>query len=95
MNGLETRILMIPADHPSAAGHFPGNPIIPGALLLDSVLSAMAVAGSPVIHSAKFLRPVRPGTLIELRWQTAGENRMSFECIANGKPAMTGVVATG
>ena len=26
--------LQIAADHPTGAGHFPGNPIIPGALLL-------------------------------------------------------------
>jgi len=29
------------ADHPVAAGHFPGNPIIPGAMLLDEVLQAI------------------------------------------------------
>ena len=28
---------LIRADHPTAPGHFPGNPIIPGALMLDHV----------------------------------------------------------
>ena len=29
---------------PTAAGHFPSNPIIPGALLLDEVVAAIAGA---------------------------------------------------
>jgi 3-hydroxyacyl-[acyl-carrier-protein] dehydratase len=28
-------------NHPCGAGHFPGNPIIPGALLLDEVLACI------------------------------------------------------
>ena len=26
------------ADHPAFAGHFPGHPIVPGALILDEVI---------------------------------------------------------
>ena len=32
----------IPADHPSLAGHFPGNPVVPGVIVLDYVLSQLA-----------------------------------------------------
>jgi 3-hydroxymyristoyl/3-hydroxydecanoyl-(acyl carrier protein) dehydratase len=44
-------------DHPTAAGHFPGNPILPGALLLDEVVLAIAAgesrkAGAPMVRSA-------------------------------------------
>jgi len=39
----------IPADHPSLPGHFPGNPVVPGVLVLDRVLDAVQVAsGVPV-----------------------------------------------
>ncbi|MDO8414485.1 MAG: hypothetical protein Q7S51_11935, partial [Gallionellaceae bacterium] len=53
-------------DHPTAAGHFPGNPIIPGALLLSEVLHAIATGLTldlSVCHikSAKFFHPVSPG----------------------------------
>jgi 3-hydroxyacyl-[acyl-carrier-protein] dehydratase len=73
-------------DHPTAAGHFPGNPIIPGAVLLDEVMAAIAAErGEPAtpceIRSVKFLLPVRPGDRIVIRWHetTGGETR--FECL--------------
>ena len=37
----ETR-LHFAADHPAFAGHFPGHPMVPGALLLDAVLHAIS-----------------------------------------------------
>ncbi len=93
MTGWRTQALTIPAEHPSADGHFPGNPIIPGALLLDVALEAMGVAGGAVIRSAKFLRPVRPGTALELRWQPAGEQAWRCECLAAGDLAASFTVA--
>ncbi|HVA35823.1 MAG TPA: hypothetical protein VNG52_06265 [Stellaceae bacterium] len=71
-------------DHPTAAGHFPSNPIIPGALLLDEVVRA--VAGDPtgdgevVIRAAKFFRPVRPGETVVVRWQPQAAGEIKFEC---------------
>lgn len=70
-------------DHPTAAGHFPGNPIIPGAVLLDEVLQAVAGAGSgerSVIRSAKFLEPVRPGDALVIRWRPDSNGQTRFEC---------------
>jgi 3-hydroxymyristoyl/3-hydroxydecanoyl-(acyl carrier protein) dehydratase len=73
-------------DHPTAAGHFPGNPIIPGALLLDEVLLAIAegegrTVGACVIRAAKFLQPVRPGDRIVVRWDGQPAGEMRFECL--------------
>ncbi|MBB5373927.1 3-hydroxylacyl-ACP dehydratase [Acidocella aromatica] len=93
MTNWQTQALTIPANHPSAAGHFPGNPIIAGALLLDAALDAMGVTGGAVIRGAKFLRPVRPGTALELRWQPAGEKLLRFEYLAAGELAASGTVA--
>lgn len=92
MTDWQTRELLIPADHPSAAGHFPGNPIIPGALLLDAALETMGMQ-SAVIRNAKFLRPIRPGTMLELRWRPSGEQLFCFECLAAGELALSGTVA--
>jgi 3-hydroxyacyl-[acyl-carrier-protein] dehydratase len=73
-------------EHPTAAGHFPGNPIIPGAVLLDEVLGAIAAArGVPAtpcdIKSVKFLLPVRPGDRIVIRWHDGPSGDTRFECI--------------
>ena len=81
-------------DHPTAAGHFPSNPIIPGALLLDEVVAAIAgAAGHEVvmIRAAKFLQPVRPGESLNLRWQSPSSGTVKFECERGGK----GIVMSG
>ena len=31
----------IPVDHPAFAGHFPGRPLLPGAMLLAEVIEAI------------------------------------------------------
>jgi 3-hydroxyacyl-[acyl-carrier-protein] dehydratase len=66
--------LPIAADHPAYAGHFPGQPILPGVVLLDLALHAIAahrnLAGAAVrIRAAKFLSPVRPGEALQLHFE--------------------------
>jgi 3-hydroxyacyl-[acyl-carrier-protein] dehydratase len=67
--------LQIPVDHPSFAGHFPGQPIVPGVMLLDEVMQAAmlhmpgwddALKPGITIPVCKFLRPVLPGATLEL-----------------------------
>src|SRR4051812_20152814 len=58
-------LFSIPADHPSLPGHFPGNPIVPGVVLLDEVIRAaesclaraVLVRGLPQV---KFVQPLHP-----------------------------------
>ena len=89
-------------DHPAARGHFPGNPIIPGAVLLDEVLQAvtegsdLAQTGAGCeIRSAKFLRPVRPGDSMLIRWSVLSNGDTKFECLLQGQPALTGALRLG
>jgi len=86
------------ADHPAASGHFPGNPIIPGAALLDEIVGAIGASASGEIAaleilSVKFLRPVRPGARVTLRWESAASGQIKFQCLlAPDQPAATGTL---
>ena len=96
MSEWQTRNILIPDDHPTAAGHFPGQPIVPGALLLDIVVASIAYAQSDImIQNAKFLRPVRHGTPLQLRWQEAGGALFRFECLGPDGLVLAGMLATG
>lgn len=83
--------------HPAAEGHFPGNPIIPGAVLLDEILSAMAASGVPALcqlRAAKFLEPVRPGARLVIRWRAGRDGEIRFEALLEGgRAAVTGTLA--
>jgi hypothetical protein len=77
-------VLQIPADHPSGPGHFPGHPIIPGAVLLDELVAAIVPAGwAGRIETAKFHHPVRPGDTISVTHRTVGA-ATRFECRLSG-----------
>ncbi|MBP2306703.1 3-hydroxyacyl-ACP dehydratase [Azospirillum melinis] len=87
-------------DHPTAAGHFPGNPIIPGAVLLDTALTAIAAAegsasGPCHLRSAKFLHPVRPGDRMRVEWQATPAGGIAFTGSVAGRPVMTGALMAG
>jgi 3-hydroxymyristoyl/3-hydroxydecanoyl-(acyl carrier protein) dehydratase len=74
---------VIAAEHPALPGHFPGNTIVPGVVLLDHVVEALAsfLPGTSVagIANVKFQRPLLPGQrfLIELQPPANGKVRFS------------------
>ncbi|OGS97464.1 MAG: hypothetical protein A3K04_12530 [Gallionellales bacterium RBG_16_56_9] len=85
-----------PANHPCAAGHFPGNPIIPGALLLDHALACIAADLSihnAVWHvkSAKFPQPARPGDEIFAKYTFSPGGEIRFECAVSGNKVLSGI----
>lgn len=75
----------IPADHPALPGHFPGNPIVPGVVLLNYVCAAVRrEAGENVrcsgFPSVKFLAPLLPGVPFRIELDFGIENRVRFAC---------------
>jgi 3-hydroxyacyl-[acyl-carrier-protein] dehydratase len=87
------------ADHPVFAGHFPGQPIVPGVMLLDAAIHAIETGtGAPRpstcrVSSVKFLSPVAPEEDITLNWNEASKaGQFRFDIEAAGRPVATGVV---
>ena len=49
-------------DHPALPGHFPGNPLVPGVLVLDRVAAALQARGAALAGFAqvKFSATLKP-----------------------------------
>jgi 3-hydroxyacyl-[acyl-carrier-protein] dehydratase len=82
-----TRRVSVPGDHPSLAGHFPGNPIVPGVLLLELVAAAASEGIGRIaigcVRAVKFAAPLRPDELADLHldWDA---HRIRFRCEREG-----------
>lgn len=90
-------ILQFAPDHPTGAGHFPGNPIIPGALLLAEVLRCIARAEgvsytSCNVKNAKFLSPARPGDKVEIDHARTAAGSIEFTCTVAGNKVLSGAI---
>jgi 3-hydroxyacyl-[acyl-carrier-protein] dehydratase len=82
--------LRFPASHPAFAGHFPGAPMVPGALLLAEALAALGLGGAGLeIASAKFLHPVGPDALVEASCEPAGAGTRRLELRSGGRLVAT------
>jgi 3-hydroxymyristoyl/3-hydroxydecanoyl-(acyl carrier protein) dehydratase len=82
-------------DHPASQGHFPGDPIIPGAVLLSETLQAIeADLGASLvpfrIMSAKFSHPARPGNRLVIEFSRTAPGEIRFTSRVDGKPVLTG-----
>ena len=90
---------VIPADHPSLPGHFPGRPLVPGVVLLDRVLDAIeaqegAGLGALRLPQVKFLQPLLPGQ--PARVELDGEApRWRFKVFRGDTVLASGEVAAG
>ena len=55
----------VPVDHPALPGHFPGQPIVPGVVVLDRVIDAIEASHGSLpplrLPQVKFLHPLLPG----------------------------------
>lgn len=92
MSACHTHHFCIPATHPTAALHFPGMPIIPGALLLDEAAAIIAGSTPARFHAVKFHSPARHGEALALCWSESGGKLRPF---AMHRPGHAAPVLTG
>ena len=69
-----------PADAPWVAGHFPGRPIVPGAILLGYAARILDEAGFDVlaVRRMKFLQPLPPGRTFTIKVRPRGGDAEVF-----------------
>lgn len=88
--------LLIPADHPAYDGHFPGAPVLPGAVLLDAVLEALddGVPRSWRISAVKFSGVVRPGEPLELEYEILPDGAVRFSVVSGLRTVASGMLTS-
>jgi 3-hydroxymyristoyl/3-hydroxydecanoyl-(acyl carrier protein) dehydratase len=82
----------IAATHPVLPGHFPGNPVVPGVVLLDRIAAAIERARGmrlAKIAAVKFLAPLKPEEDAELRVTCDGA-RVRFRIDRDSSPILRG-----
>lgn len=89
---------VIDAAHPSLPGHFPGQPIVPGVVLLDRVIEAIEAAHGPLpalrLPQVKFLQPLLPGQPARVELEGAAP-RWRFRVLRGQTLLASGEVAEG
>ena len=87
----------IEPDDPALDGHFPGRPVVPGVVLLNEVLAAVAretgLAPPLRLERVKFASPVLPGDTVTVRLAdgaTAG-GALGFACAVGERQVLAGI----
>lgn len=73
---------------PGFAGHFPGDPILPAAELIELGRTCLGREGETLsVIKARFLRAVRPGDLLDIAAAPTGTNTALSFSVAGERTA--------
>lgn len=72
----------IPPEHPSLDGHFPGNPLVPGVVLLEETVErlggSLGLGPAVAVAGVRFLAPVRPGDRVTIAGVATADGAFAF-----------------
>lgn len=94
-----TASFTVPPNHPALPGHFPGNPVVPGVLVLDHVIRLLAASGVPLsrlrkLKQAKFIEPLRPDQAATVTAEV-GDTSLSFSVTRGDRTIAKGSFEVG
>ena len=85
----------VPASHPSLPGHFPGRPVVPGAVTLSEVLAAWQSHSRARIvgmSNIKFLSPLLPDEDAKISFIDRGKGLIAFEIAVDSRRVVSGTL---
>jgi 3-hydroxymyristoyl/3-hydroxydecanoyl-(acyl carrier protein) dehydratase len=89
-----TASFTIPLNHPALPGHFPGNPVVPGVVVLDHVIRVLAATGVPLprlrkLKQVKFVEMLLPDQEATVTAEI-GDATLSFGVTRDGRTIAKG-----
>jgi len=89
---------IIPSSHPCLPGHFPDNPIVPGVVIIDKVIAGFTSEYGNIkinkIPRVKFIHPLKPDVLVQVRIEEKKLNLFAFDCFVKGTVLASGQLRT-
>lgn len=85
---------VVARDHPCLPGHFPGQPLVPGVVILDRVIAALesqtgSALGPLRMPAVKFLQPLLPDETADIELVGAAP-RWRFRVLRDGVALASG-----
>ena len=89
----------VSSPHPSIPGHFPGNPIVPGAVIIENVIKVFSRSNDSreitSLSTVKFIKPIEVNQKVDVNFLSISTELISFECVSNNVVLVLGRFKVG